>query len=100
MAQVKDTYNCFKVLAKDGLSISEGVIEKLSVDKEKWQAEYDALHIIGLEEGDLEMSPPPPPRSCSRDVPTAFPPGVNQHGSNAGVISPDDVADLRNQPTS
>lgn len=37
----------------------------------------------------------PPPSSCSRDMPVDLPVGVNQNGTNAGFISLDDAANLR-----
>lgn len=100
LSQVFRTYDCLKVLAKDGLAVPEAVLDKLSVDKTKLEADLSAVDVVELEDGNLEMSPPPPPRSRFRNMSIVLPPGVNQHGSNVGVIFSNDAANLRNQSDS
>lgn len=96
LSQVSGTYECLRVLSGQGMLVPDVVLEKLSTDKAKWEVDLNALDIVELEDGDIEMTPTPPSRS--RDVPIDLPAGVNQHGTNVRVISPDDASNIRDQP--
>lgn len=93
LIKVSGTYDYLKVLKGQGMLVPEAIIEKLVPDKAKWKADLNALDVVDLEAGDLEMTHPP--SRFPKDVAVNLPAGVDQHRSNARAISPADAADLR-----